>query len=194
VVLLFEDRSRRAATGRNVVTAWLVQVSQQCGDGDNPAFNYALCSALVTREEALGRATTSDDERLERVAAEMPGGPGSPCDSETHELVKDMLGLVADRWTLLVVAALRGGPQRFSSIQALVDGVSHRMLSKTLRCLLREGMVTRTAYAEVPPRVEYELTPLGLKLVDLVGGVVDWAQSHGSDVRSNREQFDRERA
>lgn len=142
----------------------------------------------------MGRVTTSGDERLARVAAEMPGGADSPCDSETHELVKDVLGLVADRWTLLVVAALRRGPQRFSSIQALVDGVSHRMLSKTLRCLLREGMVTRTAYAEVPPRVEYELTPLGLKLLDLVGGVVDWAQNHGPDVRTHREQFDRERA
>lgn len=92
------------------------------------------------------------------------------------------------------IAALNGGPQRFSTIQVLVDGVSHRMLSKTLRCLLGDGMVTRTAYAEVPPRVEYELTPLGLKLVALVSGLVDWTQSLGPDGRANREQFDRERA
>jgi len=137
--------------------------------------------------------TTSRDEQFQRVAARMPGAPDALCDDETHELVKEMLALVSDRWTLLVIAALNGGPQRFSTIQALVDGVSHRMLSKTLRCLLRDGMVTRTAYAEVPPRVEYELTPLGLKLVALVSGLVDWTQSHGPDVRANREQFDNER-
>ncbi|MFC8798713.1 winged helix-turn-helix transcriptional regulator [Promicromonospora sp. NPDC057138] len=135
--------------------------------------------------------STPHDVRQQSAAARMPGAPDSPCDSETHELLKEMLSLVSDRWTLLVIAALREGPQRFSTIQALVRGVSHRMLSKTLRCLLRDGMVTRTAYAEMPPRVEYELTALGLKLLDLVGGVVDWTQSHGHDVRTNREQFDR---
>jgi DNA-binding HxlR family transcriptional regulator len=136
--------------------------------------------------------TTSRDEQFQRVAARMPGAPDSLCDGETHGMVKEMLALVSDRWTLSVIAALNEGPQRFSAIQALVDGVSHRMLSKTLRCLLRDGMVTRTAYAEVPPRVEYELTPLGLKLVAFVSGLVDWTQSHGPDVRANREQFDRE--
>jgi DNA-binding HxlR family transcriptional regulator len=136
--------------------------------------------------------TTSRDERFQRVAARMPGAPESLCDGETHEMVKEMLALVSDRWTLSVIAALNGGPQRFSAIQALVDGVSHRMLSKTLRCLLRDGMVTRTAYAEMPPRVEYELTPLGMKLVALVSGLVDWTQSHGHDVRANREKFDNE--
>lgn len=138
--------------------------------------------------------TTSRDEQFQRVAARMPGAPESLCDGETHEQVKDLLTLVSDRWTLSVIAALEGGPQRFSTIQALVDGVSHRMLSKTLRCLLRDGMVTRTAYAEMPPRVEYELTLLGQKLVGLVRGLVDWTQSHGPDVRANRERFDRERA
>ena len=122
----------------------------------------------------------------------MPGGPGSPCDSDTHELTRDVLGQVADRWTLLVVAALADGPQRFSTIQTLVSGVSHRMLSKTLRCLLRDGMVTRTAYAEVPPRVEYELTPLGWTLMDLARGFVDWAQDHGQRVRASRAQYDQE--
>ncbi len=132
----------------------------------------------------------SRDARLESLAAKMPGGSGSPCGSDTHELTRDLLGQVADRWTLLVVAALSDGPQRFSTIQTLVSGVSHRMLSKTLRRLLRDGMVTRTAYAEVPPRVEYELTPLGWTLMDLARGFVDWAQDHGEHVRASRAQFD----
>ena len=131
------------------------------------------------------------DTRLESLAARMPGGSDAPCDSETHELTRDLMGQVADRWTLLVVASLSDGPQRFSAIQAVVAGVSHRMLSKTLRGLVRDGMVTRTAYAEVPPRVEYELTPLGWKLMDLAHGFVDWAQDHGQQLRESRARFDR---
>jgi DNA-binding HxlR family transcriptional regulator len=133
----------------------------------------------------------SREARLQSLTAKMPGGPDSPCDSETHELTRDLMGQVADRWTLLVVASLSDGPQRFSTIQAVVAGVSHRMLSKTLRGLVRDGMVTRTAYAEVPPRVEYELTLLGWKLMDLAHGFVDWAQDHGQQLRDSREQFDR---
>ncbi|MFI2363952.1 winged helix-turn-helix transcriptional regulator [Promicromonospora sp. NPDC019610] len=132
----------------------------------------------------------SRDTRLDSLAARMPGGPDSPCDSETHELTRDLMGQVADRWTLLVVAALSDGPQRFSAIQSVVAGVSHRMLSKTLRGLVRDGMITRTAYAEVPPRVEYELTPLGWKLMDLAHGFVDWAQDHGQQLRESRARFD----
>lgn len=132
----------------------------------------------------------SREARLESLTAKMPGGPDSPCDSETHDLTRDLMGQVADRWTLLVVASLSDGPQRFSTIQAVVAGVSHRMLSKTLRGLVRDGMVTRTAYAETPPRVEYELTPLGWKLMDLAHGFVDWAQDHGQQLRASRDRFD----
>ena len=130
------------------------------------------------------------DTRLESLAARMPGGSDAPCDSETHELTRDLMVQVADRWTLLVVASLSDGPQRFSAIQTVVSGVSHRMLSKTLRGLLRDGMVTRTAYAEVPPRVEYELTPLGWRLMDLAHAFVDWAQDHGQQLRASRARFD----
>jgi DNA-binding HxlR family transcriptional regulator len=138
-------------------------------------------------------ASTPREAQIEALAAKLPGGSSSLCDSETYELTKELLGQVADRWTLLVVGVLSEGPQRFSALQAVVVGISHRMLSKTLRCLLRDGMVTRTAYAEIPPRVEYELTELGWKLIDLARGFADWTESHGQDVRTNREQFDRER-
>jgi DNA-binding HxlR family transcriptional regulator len=118
---------------------------------------------------------------LETVAARMPGGADSECDAESYDLTRE-----------LIVAALSEGPQRFSSIQTLVTGVSHRMLSKTLRGLLRDGMVTRTAYAEVPPRVEYELTELGWTLRDLARGFAAWTESYGPRVLANRERFDRE--
>jgi DNA-binding HxlR family transcriptional regulator len=139
-------------------------------------------------------ASTPRDTRLEGLVAKLPGGSSALCDSETYDLTKELLGQVADRWTLLVVGALSEGPQRFSSIQAVVSGISHRMLSKTLQCLLRDGMVTRTAYAEIPPRVEYELTDLGWKLMDLARGFAEWTENHGQDVRTSRERFDRERA
>jgi DNA-binding HxlR family transcriptional regulator len=138
--------------------------------------------------------STPRDTRIEDLAEKLPGGSSAHCDSETYDLTKELLGQVADRWTLLVVGVLSEGPQRFSAVQAVVTGISHRMLSKTLRGLLRDGMVTRTAYAEVPPRVEYELTELGWKLMDLARGFADWTQNHGQDVRANREQFDRERS
>lgn len=137
--------------------------------------------------------STPRDTRTEDVAAKLPGGSSALCDSETYELTKELLGQVADRWTLLVIGALSEGPQRFSALQAVVTGISHRMLSKTLRSLLRDGMVTRTAYAEIPPRVEYELTELGWKLMELARGFAAWTESHGPDVRTNRAQFDRER-
>jgi DNA-binding HxlR family transcriptional regulator len=140
------------------------------------------------------REARRDSAQLEQVAARMPGGAHSECDSETYDLTRYLLGQVADRWTLLVVAALSSGPQRFSSIQTLVTGISHRMLSKTLRGLLRDGMVTRTAYAEVPPRVEYELTDLGRTLMDLTRGFAAWTHSHGRRMLDNRERFDRDRA
>lgn len=134
--------------------------------------------------------STPRDARLEQVAAKMPGGSDALCDSETYDLTRELLGQVADRWTLLVVVALSEGPQRFSSLQTLVAGVSHRMLSKTLRGLLRDGMVTRTAYAEVPPRVEYELTERGLTLRELARGFADWVEDHGDDVLASRARFD----
>jgi DNA-binding HxlR family transcriptional regulator len=134
--------------------------------------------------------STSREARLEDVAAKMPGGPAAPCDRETFDLTKELLEQVADRWTLLVVVALSEGPQRFSALQTLVAGVSHRMLSKTLRSLLRDGMVTRTAYAEVPPRVEYELTERGRTFRDLARGFADWAEHHGQDLRASRARFD----
>jgi DNA-binding HxlR family transcriptional regulator len=142
----------------------------------------------ITREAGQERAG------LDTVAARMPGGPDAECDTESYNLTRELMGQVADRWTLLVVAALSEGPQRFSSIQTLVTGVSHRMLSKTLRGLLRDGMVTRTAYAEVPPRVEYELTELGWTLRDLARGFAAWTESYGPRVLANRERFDRDGA
>ncbi|MFJ8210490.1 winged helix-turn-helix transcriptional regulator [Streptomyces sp. NPDC096033] len=116
-------------------------------------------------------------------------GVSAECAS-TIELVRDVLARVGDRWTVLVVTTLAEGPLRFSALHGRVAGVSQRMLSQTLRALTRDGLVARTAYAEVPPRVEYELTPLGRSLSDAVAHLTHWVRDHQAEIVRNREAFD----
>ncbi|WP_329128489.1 helix-turn-helix transcriptional regulator [Streptomyces sp. NBC_01476] len=112
---------------------------------------------------------------------------------ETIDLVRDVLARVGDKRTVLVTTALAPGPLRFTALHDQVAGVSQRMLSQTLRLLTRDGLVTRTAYAEVPPRVEYALTPLGRSLSDAVDGVVHWVREHQAEVMQNRTESEAER-
>jgi DNA-binding HxlR family transcriptional regulator len=109
---------------------------------------------------------------------------------ETISLVRDVLARVGDKWTVLVITALAPGPLRFTALCEQVAGVSQRMLSQTLRLLTKDGLVTRTAYAEVPPRVEYALTPLGRSLSGAVDGIVHWVQEHQAEVIQNRTDFE----
>jgi DNA-binding HxlR family transcriptional regulator len=109
---------------------------------------------------------------------------------------RDMLSRVGDKWSLLVIAMLEGMPARrgrFSDLKRSVPGISQRMLTATVRNLERDGMLTRHVYPEVPPRVEYQLTPLGRGLMDPVRGLVSWLQSNWPAIRNAREQFDAQR-
>ncbi|NUS57575.1 MAG: helix-turn-helix transcriptional regulator [Streptomycetaceae bacterium] len=108
----------------------------------------------------------------------------------TIELVRDLLARVGDQWTVLVITALADGPLRFTTLHERIAGVSQRMLGQTLRQLTRDGLVTRTAYPEMPPRVEYELTDLGRSLGETVAHMVRWVQDHQTDIARNREDFD----
>jgi len=112
-------------------------------------------------------------------------------DSDTCGIVRETLERVGDKWTLLVVLGLSEGPMRFNSLQRAVVGISHRMLSVTLRKLERDGLVLRTAYPEVPPRVEYSLTPLGVSFIEPAMGVVQWALAADEEIRGNRAEFAR---
>ena len=106
---------------------------------------------------------------------------------------RDMLSRVGDKWSLLVIAMLEGMPNRrgrFSDLKRSIPGISQRMLTATVRHLERNGMLTRHVYAEVPPRVEYELTALGRGLMDPVRGLVSWLQSNWPAIRGARERFD----
>jgi len=107
---------------------------------------------------------------------------------------RDMLDRVGDKWSLLVIAMLEQRPTpraRFSELKRSIPGISQRMLTSTLRSLERDGLLTRDVFAEVPPRVEYELTPLGKRFMQPVRGLVTWLQANWSAIRTARDAFDR---
>jgi DNA-binding HxlR family transcriptional regulator len=105
---------------------------------------------------------------------------------------RQILDRIGDQWTVLIVLVLSAGPLRFTEIGKRVEGISQKMLTQTLRSLVRDGMVRRTAYAVIPPRVDYELTGLGRDLVEPLGVLEQWARTHMDQVLQAREKFDRE--
>jgi DNA-binding HxlR family transcriptional regulator len=105
--------------------------------------------------------------------------------------VSQVLARVGDKWTVLVVMTLGEGSRRFSEIKRSVGGISQRMLTLTLKGLERDGMVTRTVFATVPPRVDYALTDLGRSLRDPVLALGLWAQRHMVEIEAARLRFDR---
>jgi DNA-binding HxlR family transcriptional regulator len=100
------------------------------------------------------------------------------------------LDRIGDKWSVLIVALLAKRTHRFAELRRGISGISQKMLTQTLRSLERDGLVTRTIYAEVPPRVEYALTPLGRTLVDPIQAVVAWAQDHIAEVQAAQREHD----
>ena len=123
-------------------------------------------------------------------------GAASPLPPEieytpTNCRAREMIVRVADKWSMYVIHVLAdAGPLRFSELRRRVDGVSQRMLTVTLRGLERDGLIERTMYPEVPPRVEYALTPLGGTLRDIVHALVDWSGAHLAEVDAARARYD----
>ncbi|WP_244534690.1 helix-turn-helix domain-containing protein [Hyphomicrobium sp. CS1GBMeth3] len=103
---------------------------------------------------------------------------------------RQVLDRVGDKWSLLVVVSLSDGPMRFSELKRSIDGISQRMLTLTLRSLERDGLLTRTIFPTIPPRVDYELTELGRSLIVCVSPLAEWAETHRIDIQSARERFD----
>jgi DNA-binding HxlR family transcriptional regulator len=107
-------------------------------------------------------------------------------DSDECRIVREMLSHLGDKWTLLVILCLSAGPLRFNALQRAVVGVSHRMLTVTLRKLERDGLVERTVYPEVRQHTEYALTELGVSFTEPVMAIANWAISAQPDIESNR--------
>jgi DNA-binding HxlR family transcriptional regulator len=129
-------------------------------------------------------ALTADDLRdtsMHGVCDEHAGGAA---------IIRDAFARIGDKWSLLILGMLDSGPQRFTALRDAVPGISNRMLTRTLRNLERDGLVSRTIYAEVPPRVEYDLTELGATILPAVLALANWALDHSEQIRLNRDAFD----
>jgi DNA-binding HxlR family transcriptional regulator len=106
--------------------------------------------------------------------------------------IRGILDRIGDKWTLLVVATLDGQRMRFTELQARIPGISQRMLTRTVRHLERDGLVARTAFAEVPPRVEYELTAMGRTLIAPAVALAEWAVDNNPDIEVSQQAYDSE--
>ncbi|MFI8073724.1 winged helix-turn-helix transcriptional regulator [Streptomyces sp. NPDC086033] len=125
-------------------------------------------------------------DTADRAKAAAPGGPCARIPAEQMDFVRQILDRVGDKWSMLVISVLETGPLRYTELQRAVPGISQRMLSLTMSRLQQDGLVTRTAYAEVPPRVEYALTPLGSSLHHVVTSLITWVAEHHAQIREHR--------
>ena len=103
---------------------------------------------------------------------------------------RHILDVIADKWTTLIIGLLEAQPMRFSSLQKQIGGISQKMLTQTLRGLERDGLVQRTVYAEVPPRVEYALTSLGQTLCEPINTIIKWSEANIEVVTLAQQRYD----
>ena len=115
--------------------------------------------------------------------------PNAHLDSDCRGAAS-ILARVGDKWSVFVIMMLGSGPLRFNELKRLVGGISQRMLTLTLRGLERDGLVTRTVFPTIPPRVDYELTKLGQSLLTPVNGLGLWARQNRAAIRNARQRFD----
>ncbi len=122
----------------------------------------------------------------------MDYGDADPFQWDTREdcQVRQILDRIADKWSLLVIALLENRRLRFTELRREIDGVSQRMLTVTLRSLERDGLVKRTVHPVVPPRVDYELTPLGRTLHTTIQSLVTWTEEHQEEIAAARTAYD----
>jgi DNA-binding HxlR family transcriptional regulator len=120
------------------------------------------------------------------VTTELPDRASEDC-----RAVSSVLARVGDKWSVLIIVLLGDGPKRFNEIKRMVGGISQRMLTLTLRGLERDGLVTRTVFPTIPPRVDYELTNLGRSLWQAVEPLGAWARGHVKHFINARAKFDK---
>ncbi len=119
-------------------------------------------------------------------AASVAGAVSEPTSCRAREVLQR----VGDKWSVLAIDLLGPGTMRFSELHRAIDGITARMLTVTLRGLERDGIVTRTIHPVIPPRVEYALTPMGRTLLDTIGQLVAWADSHLPEIEAARAAYD----
>jgi DNA-binding HxlR family transcriptional regulator len=139
----------------------------------------------------MGKLTVKARGRVKKVTVKgLKAKYPAEMDPKVEALVRQIIARVADKWTMLVLEVLEEqGVVRFTRLGELVGGVSQKMLTKTVRQMERDGLVTRTVHPVIPPKVEYELTGLGRSLSEAFCGVWVWAEKHGAEVERAREEF-----
>jgi len=126
----------------------------------------------------------------QRAQEGTPVIPSNLHEPEDCRAASEVLSRVGDKWTILVVWTLGDGPKRFNELRKSLGSISQRMLTLTLRGLERDGLVTRTAFATIPPRVEYELTKFGRSLLLPVSELGSWARRNRSAIQNSRQRYD----
>jgi DNA-binding HxlR family transcriptional regulator len=121
---------------------------------------------------------------------EPPGSACVPASEPSSCRAREVLQRVGDKWSVLVIDLLGQDTMRFTELSRAIDGITARMLTVTLRGLERDGIVTRTIHPVIPPRVEYALTPLGRTLLDTIGQLVLWTDSHLAEIEAARVAYD----
>ena len=120
----------------------------------------------------------------------VPAAPAGPHADGNCRAVASVLARVGDKWSVFVIMMLIDGPLRFNELRRMIGGISQRMLTLTLRGLERDGLVTRTVFPTIPPRVDYELTDLGRGLAEPVQALGQWAFEHLPEIQGARTNFD----
>jgi DNA-binding HxlR family transcriptional regulator len=113
---------------------------------------------------------------------------------ENCRALSDILSRIGDKWTVMVIGSLGEGPRRFNELKRIIDGISQRMLTLTLRNLERDGLVSRAVFPTIPPRVEYALTPLGRSLLKPIVALYAWGRDNRRAMESARQAFDEREA
>jgi len=140
----------------------------------------------------MARISRFTPEQLAQAKVYAAHTPPDDLDPRIEALVNDLIGRVADKWTMLVLEVLaEKGELRFTRLSEFVAGISQKMLTQTLRQMERDGLITRTVHPVVPPKVEYKLTKLGLSLGAAFCGVWVWAAENLKDVERARRKFDK---
>ncbi|MDZ7282281.1 helix-turn-helix transcriptional regulator [Sphingomonas sanguinis] len=114
----------------------------------------------------------------------------APGEANDCRMVREILDLVGDKWSLYIIASLKDGPVRFNELRRRIDGISQRMLTITLRGLERDGLVSRTLFPTIPPRVDYALTNVGRSLLEPVMALTLWANAQQRNIQDARARYD----
>jgi DNA-binding HxlR family transcriptional regulator len=145
---------------------------------------------MVTNDWEVGTRKLHTYQKESDAMAINKVAPSQQSDPELEALVREIIGRVADKWTMLVLEALEEhGRMRFTRLGEFIGGVSQKMLTKTLRQMEADGLVSRTVFPVIPPRVEYDLTGLGHSLGEAFCGVWIWAEQHREAIEKARMKF-----